>query len=258
MPGAAVAVGMAADPSTPRFEISHEEPTPEVVVAGFSQFGLAGLTAVDYLTDRLELPTRGHVAVDGLPTITPFEDGRPRHHTQLYPAPDLGLTVLVGELFVPVYAAGPFGECVLRWVEESGVEEVVVLSGIPIAHAPDDHRTFYVATDDYRERRLDGTDVPPMGNGFLDGVEADLVERGLDTGLRVGVYVTPVHARTPDVEAAIRLLETVTDVYDIDVDVGPLEEFAEDVTRYYSELQNRLAAEAEKPRRAKPEDRMYM
>ena len=241
-------------PSRPTCEVSHDADPSDVLLAGFSAYGLAGLTAVDYLVDHLDLEPTGHVRTDGLPTITPFTNGRPRHPTRLFSRPDLDVTVLVGELFVPVQAGEAFANAVLDWTETSGVEEVAVLAGVPIAHAPDDHRTFYVATDDYRADRLVDRDVPPMGSGFLDGTNAALLDRGIESPLGVGVYVTPVHAQVPDVEAAVRLVETVESVYGLDVDSGPLREFAAQIERHYAELAERM----ERREDEQPDDRMYM
>jgi len=121
------------------------------LIAGFSNVGLAGLTAADFLVDQLGLEETGHVSVDQLPAITPFEQGRPRHHARFFSKQGLGATVSTGELFVPLFAAGAFSDAVLDWLEESGVSEVTVLAGLPVPHGPEDHRTFYVATDDYRD-----------------------------------------------------------------------------------------------------------
>ena len=73
------------------------------MIAGFSSFGLAGLTAVDNLVDDLDLEETGHVRIDGAPSITPFTKGTPRHPIRLYDAPDLDITVLVAEQFVPPF-----------------------------------------------------------------------------------------------------------------------------------------------------------
>ncbi|ADJ14815.1 hypothetical protein HacjB3_07140 [Halalkalicoccus jeotgali B3] len=238
------------------FHVTHEaDRTGETLLVGLSQFGLAGLTAVDYLATQLELEETGHITAEALPSITPFAEGRPRHHTRLYSRPDLEFTVLVGELFVPVQAADPFSRAILEWTDHNTVDEVAVLSGIPLAHGPEDHRTFYIATEDYRRDRLAETDVDPMGMGFLDGVNASLIERGLDTDLDVGVFVTPVHAQTPDAEAALRLLSTLKAVYDLDLDTGPLEAFAGEVKNHYAQLSERLEAAQSHER---PDDRMFM
>ncbi len=236
------------------FDVRHEETPGDVLLCGFAEYGLAGLTAADYLVKQLELEQTGHVTAGELPAITPFENGRPRHHTRIFSSADGDISVLVGELFIPRQMAKPFSDSVLDWAERS-VEELAVLSGVPTAHGPEDHRTYFVATDDYREHRLADVDIQPMGGGFLDGVNAALVQRGLDTSLRVGVFATPAHAQTPDVEAALRLLDAAVRVYDLDIDLEPLESFAGEVQRYYTELAERMRREEPAPQ---PEDRMYM
>ena len=237
----------------PAFDVTHTESPGEALLCGLSEYGLAGLTAANYLVERLDLAEVGHVSTAELPTITPFEEGRPRHHTRLFSREDCPVTVLVGELFVPPAAAVPFADAICDWAAEE-VDELVVLSGVPIAHGPDDHRAFYVATDGYRERRLADRDVPAMAGGFLDGVNAAVTRLGLDTDLETCVFATPAHAQTPDVDAALRLLDAVTTVYDLEVDTEPLEAYAQRVQRYYAELADRMENQEERS----SDDRMYM
>lgn len=239
----------------PTFEITHETTPSRHLVAGFSTFGLAGLTAVDYLTTELSLDERGYITVDEFPSITPFENGTPRHHTRLFSRDDSDVTVLLNELFVPPWAADAFSEAILEWTDANGVEEITVLSGVPVPHGPEQHQAFYVATADYQQARLEGSDLPAMGAGFLDGVNASLVGRGMDTDLRVGVIVTPVHVQAPDVEAALRLVQATDSLLDLDVDTAKLEEFATEVEQYYAELAQRFET-VEEERRG--EDRMFM
>jgi len=246
---------MDPDGTEVAFEISADSERATTLLCGFSRFGLAGLTAVDYLVDHLEMEPIGHVTTAELPTITPFEEGTPRHHTRLFARPDLDVVVLVNELFVPLVAADSLVKSILTWTDTNEIDEIAVLAGVPVPHGPEDHRVFYVATEDFRARRLTDVDVPAMGSGFLDGVNASLLGRGLDTDLRAGVFLTPVHAQAPDVEAALRLIDGFEAVYGLDVDSGPLEAFATEVEQYYRELASRL----ENVEQAQmPEDRMYM
>lgn len=238
----------------PTFDIKLDDPT-ETLIAGFAEYGLAGLSAADYLRKELELEQAGHIAVEELPAVTPFENGTPRHHTRLFSKSDLDITIAVGELFVPTHAAEPFGDAILEYTESHDVKEVVVLSGVPTAHGPDDHRPFYVASEDFQEARLDSDAVAPMPGGFLDGLNGALMERAIDGPLKGCVFTTPVHQQVPDVEASLRLLEAVEAAYDLDVDTGPLEEFAAAVSEQYAELAARLEAQQEEQM---PEDRMYM
>jgi len=238
----------------PGFSVKHGDEPGDVLVAGFSNFGLAGLTAVDYAVDHLGLEATGHVESEGLPSITPFEEGRPRHPIRLFSGGDVDATVLVGELPLPAVVGDAFAGSLLDWTAATGVSEIVVLLGVPIAHGPDDHRSFYVATDGYRERRLADAAVTPMGSGYLDGVTAGILEGGIESALDVCVYVTPVHAQAPDAEAAIRLVETLESVYGFGIDSGPLREFAAEIARHYEQLAERMEDRKEEL----PEDRMYM
>lgn len=243
-----------ADPS---FAVNHDADASDTLLCGFSEFGLAGLTAADYLVKQLELEQTGHITVDQLPTITPFENGTPRHHTRLFSRDDLEFTVLVGELFVPTHAAAPLGEAILEWAAGASVEEVVVCSGVPTAHGPDDHRPFFIASRDYQDAHdLEAADVKPMSGGFLDGVNGAITAQGMDSPLRTCVFTTPAHAQAPDAEAALRLLGAIDRVYGLDLDTGPLESVANELSRYYAELAERMAEQ--EPEERLPEDRMYM
>jgi len=277
-----------AEPTT--FHVATDREPASTVIAGFSQYGLAGMTAVDFLVDHLELEETGHLRAEGLPTITPFENGRPRHPTRLFSREDLDVTLLVGELFVPNSLAEPFSRAVLDWTERANVDEIAVLSGAPFPHGPAEHRAFYIASDDYRAAHFPDDDpaagedpaadadpvagddpaevaapdtpdtadtglVRPMMNGFLDGTNAALMARSMESDLRGCVYVTPVHPQIPDVDAAIRLVEAVEEVYGLGVDTGPLEAFASQVGEYYQSLAERLEEHADEEQ---PSDRMYM
>jgi uncharacterized protein len=233
------------------------------LVVGQAHLGMAGLTAADYLVRHLDSTQIGHVAPEDLPAIAPFEDGVPRHHSRLYTLDDVGLTVLVGELFVPAWAATAFTDSLLEWADRHDFDEIAVLHGVPFPHGPDEHEVFFVATDSYRARHLETAPLEPLKGGFLDGVVGELVTRSLDeAGLDTGVFVTPTHPPGPDVEAALKLLDAVQTLYAFEVDQTELEELGVKMKQYYEQLADRMArlADGEEPFGSHdyPEDRMYM
>jgi len=237
--------------------------TADALVVGLPHLGMASLTAVDHLVRTREAAPVGHVAAHDVPAVAPFEEGRPRHHTRVYDLADLDLAVLVGELFVPVWAADAFVRAVAEWCGETGVEEVAVLHGVPYPHGEEDHAVFTVADEAVRESRLAGTGLDPLPGGFLDGVPGELLTRSMEgEGPATGVYVTPTHPPGPDMEAAIRLLSAVETVYGVDVDLAALEAEAAERERQFAELASRMEqlreAEEGLGSRDYPEDRMYM
>jgi len=245
-----------ADSSTPHFTVTDTAVDIDTLVVGFTEYGLAGLTAVDYLSDQLDMRAAGHLEAAGPPHITPFENGVPRHHTRLYVDEAQSLGVVVGERMVPAETAPAVADAIWGLTDQLRLESLTVLTGVPVTHGPDDHVPFYIATEDYRERYLADSDIRPMGTGFLDGVTAALVADGIDDDRRaVGVFTTPAHPQAPDAAAAIRLLDALRGVQQIDVDTGPLEAFAATVEAQYRALAERIESTDE---RTMPDDRMYM
>lgn len=240
-----------------------EQETGNTLIVGQSHIGMAGVTAADYLVRHLDGVEIGHVAPEGLPAIAPFEEGVPRHHSRLYTLEDTPLTVLVGELFIPVGAARSYTDALLEWAGERGVDEVAVLHGVPYPHGPEQHQVFHVATPAYRERRLSDGTIPALTGGFLDGVIGELVTRSLDQEAPdTGVFITPTHPPGPDIDASIKLLNAVEQLYGFDVDETELRERGEQLKEYYEQLSERMEAMAERdeslPSHDFPEDRMYM
>ncbi|WP_435335180.1 proteasome assembly chaperone family protein [Haloarchaeobius sp. TZWWS8] len=238
------------------FHISHDETPTPTLIAGFSGSGLAGLVAAEFLVQELELEQIGHIVAETLPPFTPFEEGAPRHHSRLFADGGSGVTVLVNDLFIPPWATDSFGKAILEWADHNAVEEVTVLAGIPVKHGPTDRLVYYIATADYRdEHRLPTAQLTPMGRGFLEGVNASLMSRGIDSPLRVGLLVTPVRSVTPDIDAAVRLVEATSSLYGLDTDPTPLATFGAEVEQYYHDLDERNQREKDQKQ---SEDRMYM
>ncbi|NUB89967.1 proteasome assembly chaperone family protein [Haloterrigena sp. SYSU A558-1] len=252
---------MASDPAY-EVAVESDEALEGPLLVGLSNAGLAGLTAVDYLVSHLEFEQVGHVRARGLPDITPVEDGVPRHPMRVYAAPRAGYCAVLSELFVPVWAADAFADGLLEWLDTTEIDELAVLHGIPYPHGPDEHDVCYVATPAYGDRRLDGADVSPASGGVLDGVAGELTARSLDGDAPpLGAYVTPTHPPGPDLEAALRYLDLLRTVYDLEIDDDQLRERAAELQRHYAELADRMAtleANEGAGSRSFPEDRMFM
>jgi uncharacterized protein len=247
---------VAADP---RFDLrTTGDPLGSRLVVGPATPGLAGLTATDHLVSRAGGDARqvGHLTAHGLPDVTPFTDGQPRHPSRLYALPGADLTVLVSEVFVPLPAAEPLADALSGFAAEAGIAEVTVLHGVPYPHGPSEHETYHVATDDHRARGPNGS-VPPLPGGFLDGVPGELLARGLDDGPPTGALVTPAHLPGPDFDAALRLLGAVGDLYGVDYDAEALQRRSEETRQQYEQLAERMRALADDESTEYGEDRMY-
>jgi len=244
--------------ATPTFEfhVDSDADLGDQFLVGFASPGMASLVAVDTIVTESDTEKVGHATVSGMPTITPFTEGVPRHPIRLYTGGD-GPTLVVCEQFVPMEVGDRFADGLTTVAADHGVTEIAVLYGIPYPHGPEDHAVFSVSTAAFPQGGLDDADVEPLAGGFLDGAPATLLQRGLgEGGPAVGVLVTPAHPPGPDFDGALRLLAAVESHYDITVETTRLEEQSEEIQRYYEELSARI--EAESADRDGSEDRMYM
>lgn len=233
------------------------------LLVGLSTPGLGGLTAVNQVIETQNGTEIGQISPAELPAITPFEDGRPRHHTRLYDLPDTDFTVLLSELFIPPWAARSFASHLLEWANEAAIEDVCLLHGVPYPHGPEHHKAYYVATDRFRERRLADTDVQAMKGGFLDGVAGELVSRSLrEQAPPVGVLVTPAHVPGPDVDGALCFLDALEEMYGLSIDRTELEDLSDTIQKQLAALADHMAALDESEDSQKDRefyaDRMYM
>lgn len=245
-----------------RFEVTADEHAGEALLMGLTNPGVAGLSVVDDFVTNEEFEQIGHVSIDGFPAMTPLSDGAPRHPVRIYGGAVDGveLTVLVSEMFVPVWASEPFVDGLVEWIDATPISEVVTPYGIPFPHDEEGHVVSYAATAEFRERRLAETDIGPLPGGFVDGIVSELLLHGLEaTDLDVGVLVTPTHLPGPDLQAALLLREAIGTVFGVELGETALEEQAAAMQRAYSELADRMAAlEEQSVPREFTEDRMYM
>lgn len=225
-----------------RLDFSADEPPESTMIAGFPGPGMGSVSAIQYLIERMELHDTGHIHAEGLPAITPYKDGRPYHATRLFSRSGLPITLLSCELPVPIQHSEPFGRVLLDWIETNDVMEVTLLTSIPGLEAADD--LYFVGSEDYIDERIDSRDVTPLNGGFLTGVNASLIDRAIDTDLRVGVLATATDPYRPlDPDAALRLVDGVRTIYECDVDLGHLRAFADSMRRHYEELTSQLEAQ---------------
>jgi uncharacterized protein len=242
----------------PSFEVRAPSDTAsDVLVLGLSNVGMAGLTTADYFVQDRQGEEVGYVSASNFPAVTPFAAGRPRHHTRLYDVPDANVSVLMGELFLPVGASEAFVAGLLDWLQGAEFEEILLFNGVPYPHAPDDHDVYHVSTEPFHERRLADAEYDPLAGGFLDGVPGELLVRSMDGEVPpTGVLVTPTHPPGPDLDAAIRFLDALRSLYEVPVDAGELRQRSNELKQYYAELADRMQAANEGS--GYSEDRGYM
>ncbi|WP_153952261.1 proteasome assembly chaperone family protein [Halosegnis longus] len=242
----------------PAFDVSTDTDPNDILLVGTADVGVAGLTAVDYVTTQADATQIGHLATRHLPDITPFTDGVPRRPIRLYNVGE-NVTVCVCELSLPPWVSELVSEELLAWASETGVETIAAVFGGAYPHAEEDHTVSYVGTEPFREEAMADLPFEPLSAGYFDGLLGELLTAGLDEPEpAVGALVTPAHPPGPDIDAAVRLVEAAETAYGVGVETTELRNRSAAQRQYYEALAERMAALRNEGSDRPYDDRMFM
>lgn len=248
----------------PGFEVVPVDGAPPIdrVIAGFAGADLSALTAVDYLLDTYDTVPIANIRTKGLPDVAVVRDGIPHHPMRVYGLPELDVTILSSEVFVPVSLADRFTDALASWLDVADVSSFTLVHGAEFPHQETEHVPFLAATDAFRDT-IGSMDVDRLPRGMLDGIAGEVLLRGQDGDLPpMAVVVTPAHLPGPDVEAALSLLDGISSLHGLSIDDTELHERSDRLREYYQGVADRMQAIREADGTATtrdfPEDRMYM
>ncbi|WP_459191719.1 proteasome assembly chaperone family protein [Halosimplex sp. J119] len=192
------------------------------VLVGLPGLGLAGVIAVEHVTDELGLESRGHLASEEFPHVATYAEGRLRESVRVYGDGDV--TALLADLVFPPRSHGALAEGVVEHLTD-GCEQVVVPIGAPAEWVDEHGRVTAVTTTDSLDRTLREADVPPApGVGAIGGPTGAIVNACAREGIPTVALVVRVEPYRPDPAAASALLRHgVESVVDAAFDTTALE-----------------------------------
>jgi hypothetical protein len=191
--------------------------------AGF--FALAGAT----IEDNLILPPR-------FPESTFYYWNNPRTGRDLI--------IFLGEA-QPAFQGYEFAHQILELAENLGVERIYTFAAALVSHQEDKPRVWAAATDPHLLQEVERVGLVLKGNFYITGMNGLLLavakERGLEGLCLLGE--TPHYvAQIQNPGASLAVLEALTRILDIDLDLSELEEEA----KQFAGEMDRLARESQR------------
>lgn len=206
------------------------------LIVGFPGTGLVGSISVNYIIESTGM--HQIAAVDSefvVPTIT-YIGGMLRHPFRIYANEKGSLYAMVCEAPIMPEGVHSIMDVVVRWTAKNGIGEVITLDGIPVRGFPSNDRKSIVLTS-YGDKGGNG-----MSNAALmTGLSAGLLSACLSKDVACTAVMVPAIAGVPDPEGAALLLETISSMPNVplEVDTGPL-------IKQGMEIKRRLGEDIEK------------
>lgn len=214
-------------------EIKAEKP---LMICGFPSSGLVGTIAANTIIEQFEMEQVAFVRSRFIPSAAVFLEGQLKHPFRIHASDEHNLIVVTAE--VPVAQQGMYhvSSCLLDWAKSQGVEETVILDGIPVGGMPSDRKILYASEVEKMKDLSEIDEMEMLKKGIITGIAGSILSETLTHKMIGFALLTHAVAVMPDPKGASMVLKGLAKLYDIDIDVSKLEEQAEDIRRRLSEM----------------------
>lgn len=213
------------------------------ILMGFPGSGLVGSIALQYLVDQKEFHQIGTMTSKFFPPFAMMAKGLINVPVRIYQKE--AVVAIVADIPIHPMICYEVAEGLVEWLTPFHVKEVVTLAGVVTNEA--EKKVFGIATtEDLLERIKEMTEFLPVGS--ISGIASSLLTECKIRGIpAIGLLTETVNA--PDPRAAVASLEVLNKIYNLEVDVQPLLEQADEIEATMHKLAEEVQSSAEGPQK---------
>ncbi len=203
---------------TKEIEMAHP-----LLICGFPSAGVVGTIAASAIIEQFEMEEVAHVRSKYMPSAAVFIDGRLRHPFRIYASEKHNLLVVMTEL--PIMDEGMYhvSSVLLDWASSMGVNETVVIDGIPVQGLPVNRKVLYAAEEEKLKDLKEDKEMEILQKGIITGIAGSILSETLCRDMIGFALLTPAITMIPDPEGAVSLLQALNRLYDLGVKVEELQ-----------------------------------
>lgn len=215
-------------------KIKDVKPNNPVLIQGVPGLGLVGKIAANYLIEKLESEKIASIYSDHLPLPDGTSGVRVDEDEVIPPSYDLylikgrsyDLLVLTSEVQPTVFGQYEIGELVLDYAQQLGVRIVITMGGY-VPGSPGVEGVFACTNDDEFMEKLSEIGVKPLTGGYVTGAAGLLVGLADLRGMVSACLLGTTNGAFPDPRASKMVLEVISKLFDLELDLEELEREAE-------------------------------
>lgn len=219
-------------------DFSTEIRQDSTLILGFAGIGLIGPIVANQLIEQIpDMKEIGFVTSELLPPIAVFYQGVLKHPFRIVYSPKHNLIVGVCEVPFQIPSAyNDLSKTICNWAlsEDVRTKEIVIFQGIPKRGIIDDFPVYYAAEQDMMGK-LESFGLEKVEKGIIVGPEATILNEALTNRLCAYALFTPV-LEIPTPEGAAAIIETLNDIYGLEVATEELIEEGKEIKSKMLEL----------------------
>jgi len=220
--------------------LSHEGSS---VLMGFPGSGLVGSIALQYMVDQLEFTQIGSMNSKYFPPLAMMNRGVINVPVRIYEKNNIA--AIVADIPIHPMICYEVANGIMDWLMPFKVREVVTIAGI-ITNEPE-KRVFGVATSEEALPRIqENTIILPIGS--ISGIASSILTECKIRNIHAyGLLGETINA--PDPRASAASIEVLNKMYDLNLDVKPLLEQAEEIESTMQKLSEQVQSAETMPKK---------
>ena len=206
--------------------ISINSPT---VIEGFPDVGLVGVIASSYLVDKLKLKEVAHIESTLFPPVMVLHKGILSEPVSIFGNDNI--IVVTSEIAIPPKLIYDLSLELSQWFEKKKAKILISLSGIPVQNRQDIEEpvVYGVGNNSKSIEILKENKINIIEEGFISGVYPLLLKECLKRNISALALLAQSFLKYPDPGASASTILALNKIININVDVKPLLDKANEV-----------------------------
>jgi uncharacterized protein len=200
-------------------KIPYKEP---IVIDGFPDVGLVGAIAATHMIETLRLGEVAYIESNLFPPVMVLHEGVLTEPVRIYA--NENLIVVISEIAIPPPAIHPLSKALTSWLNEKGVKLYITVTGFPEQQrlSIEKPSVFGVGNSKYAVELLRSHNIERMEMGFVAGLYPLMLKECAKRDITAIALLAQAFPKYPDPGAAASVLETLSKLVNISIDVKPL------------------------------------
>jgi len=215
------------------------------VINGFPTAGLVSTITANYLIAALNLDQIAVLDSPEFPPVSMIYDAKPKFPARIYGDEKAKIAVFLSEFTPTPYLVRPLANKIFSFIDENKCSRIIAPEVMPAEG--ENPEVFGVGSTDNARATMKKLGIKPILLGIITGISGILLNEGRRLNFDVIALVAQARPDMPDARAAARLIEAISKIVQISIDIGPLFREAEKIENRIRELREQSKAATRAP-----------
>ena len=218
--------------------------TPSILICGLPDAGLVGSIATSYLVRQLNMKETGGIeSFRYFPPVSIIHGGEPKPIIRFF-AKD-NILAIVSETAIPPSAVYPLSMAIVDYAQRRRIDHIISPVGVGVPNRLEIKKpnVYWIATSKEGKEMIAKLNLKKFEEGYLVGPYAVILKESMRRRVSNIVLLAEAFRDFPDPEASISILEAISGITGVTLDLKPLMEKAEEVRLKTRELMERTRRE---------------